>query len=546
MKIAVGQINSKIGDFKSNRVTILEETNEALRQDASLIVFPEMAICGYPPMDLVNYDSFVKGNLESLKWLQKTLPEGIAVIVGYVDYNNSGQGKRLVNRISVIHDGNIIFNQDKTLLPTYDVFDEARYFEPSKKRSVFTFNGVRIGIAICEDIWWNHGEFSDKEYPENPVDDLLSDKPDLLLVPSASPFYSGKQVTRLEITRDIVSKANCPLVYVNCIGSNDNLIFDGNSFCIDKNGDIIDKSLGFKTDLMIIDTNLEGFKSEEEYDKYGEIEAALSLGIRDYISKCGFKSVIIGSSGGIDSALVTYLAVEALGANNVKTFAMPSRFSSEGSRTDAKKLAENLGVEYHELVIEPMFSAFLETLDPHFTGTAMNVAEENIQARIRGTLLMAYSNKFGSMVLTTGNKSELATGYCTLYGDMAGGLSVIGDLFKTEVFDLCHYINREKEIIPQNILDKPPSAELRPDQKDEDSLPPYDILDGILERYIIHNLSAKDIIRDGYDKETVEFILKLTSRVEYKRNQTPPVLKVSKKAFGNGRRIPIARALTEV
>lgn len=546
MKIAIGQINSKIGDFLSNRVTILDETNKALTQGASLIVFPEMAICGYPPMDLVNYDSFVNGNLESLNWLQQTLPEGIAVVVGYVEYNKSGQGKRLVNRVSVIKDGCIIFNQDKTLLPTYDVFDEARYFEPSKERSTFIYNGIRIGIAICEDIWWNHGEFSDKEYPENPVDDLLNEKPDLLLVPSASPFYSGKQVTRLEITRDIVSKANCPLIYVNSIGSNDNLIFDGNSFCLDRNGDIIDKSNGFKEDLIIVDTDVEGFKSEEKYDKYGEIEEALSLGVRDYISKCGFKSVIVGSSGGIDSALVVYLAVKALGADNVKTFAMPSRYSSEGSKTDAKKLAENLGVEYHELAIEPMFSAFLETLDPYFSGTSMNVAEENIQARIRGTLLMAYSNKFGSMVLTTGNKSELATGYCTLYGDMAGGLSVIGDLFKSEVFDLCHYINREKEIIPQNILDKPPSAELRPDQKDEDSLPPYDVLDGILERYIIHNLSLEDIVRQGYDRETVDFVLKLTSRVEYKRNQTPPVLKVSKKAFGNGRRIPIARTLTEV
>ncbi|MGL1893794.1 MAG: NAD+ synthase [Spirochaetaceae bacterium] len=546
MKIAAGQINSKIGDFKNNALKILQESNRALESGATLVVFPEMAISGYPPMDLVNYDSFVNKNLGALKWLITHLAKDIAVCVGYVDFNKKSQGKRLVNRISVILNNEIIYTQDKTLLPTYDVFDEARYFEPGQKRSFFMLNGLKIGVAICEDIWWNHGEFSDKEYPENPVDDILSHNPDVVIIPSASPFYSGKTATRLDIVQSICKKGNCPSLYVNMVGANDNLIFDGNSFGVNKSGDVIGVGTGFEEDLLLIDVFSDNKVSEPLYSKYEEIECALALGIKEYIYKCGLSKVIIGSSGGIDSALVACLAVKALGKDNVKTFAMPSRYSSDGSKSDAKQLAINLGVSYDELAIEPVFESFLNTLEPHFKGTEMNVAEENLQARIRGTLLMAYSNKFGGMVLTTGNKSELATGYCTLYGDMAGGLSVIGDLFKTEVFELCYHINKTEEIIPQNILDKPPSAELRPDQKDEDSLPPYDILDGILDLYVVHNKSAEDIILQDYDRETVEFVLKLTARVEFKRNQTAPVLKVSKKAFGNGRRIPIARSLTEV
>jgi len=546
MKIAAGQINTKIGDFKNNALNILEESIKAYKLGVDLIVFPEMSISGYPPMDLVNYDSFVNKNIQSLKWLQDNLTADIAICVGYVDFNSKLQGKRLVNRAVIIYNNKIIYSQDKTLLPTYDVFDEARYFEPGTVRTFFEFRGKKIGLAICEDIWWNHGEFSDKEYPENPVDDILSHNPDLIIVPSASPFYSGKTITRMEIVKDISSKGRCSVLYSNMIGANDNLIFDGNSFVVNSDSEVIAVAKGFEEDLMVVDLDSKLTIPEPKYEKYFEIESALSLGIKEYVRKCGLSSVIIGSSGGIDSALVAVLAVKALGKDNVKTFAMPSRYSSEGSRVDAKQLAENLGITYDELVIEPMFDSFLNTLSPYFSGTEPNVAEENIQARIRGTLLMAYSNKFGGMVLTTGNKSELATGYCTLYGDMAGGLSVIGDLFKTEVFELCYYINRSNEIIPKNILEKPPSAELRPDQKDEDTLPPYDILDGILELYIVHNKSLEDIVTEGYDFETVKFVLNLTARVEFKRNQVPPVLKVSKKAFGNGRRIPIARSLTEV
>lgn len=546
MKIAAGQINSKIGDFKNNVATILEESVKAYKSGVKLIVFPEMSISGYPPMDLVNYDSFVQKNIDALNWLIDNLDLDIAICVGYVDFNTSNQGKRLVNRAVVIYKKQIIYSQDKTLLPTYDVFDEARYFEPGTHRSCFTLHGVKIGLLICEDIWWNHGEFSDKEYPENPVDDILLGEPDFIIVPSASPFYSGKTITRMEIVKEICNKGACALLYVNMVGANDNLIFDGNSFAVNHCCEVMSVAKGFQKDQLIIDLASTESIAEPLYNKYEEIECALALGIKEYIGKCGLSKVVIGSSGGIDSALVAALAVKALGRENVKTFAMPSRYSSDGSKSDAKQLALNLGITYDELEIEPMFEAFLNTLEPHFKGFDENVAEENIQARIRGTLLMAYSNKFGGMVLTTGNKSELATGYCTLYGDMAGGLSVIGDLFKTEVFELCYHINREHEIIPQNILTKPPSAELRPDQKDEDSLPPYDILDGILDLYIVHNKSIEEIVLEEYNRETVEFVLNLTARVEFKRNQVPPVLKVSKKAFGNGRRIPIARTLTEV
>ncbi|MBN2617455.1 MAG: NAD+ synthase [Spirochaetales bacterium] len=546
MKIAIGQINSKIGDFDKNASLILQESIKAYEAGVKLIVFPEMSISGYPPMDLVNYDSFVDKNIKALEWLISNLTFDIHVCVGYVDYNQKKHGKRLVNRAVIINKCKIVYSQDKTLLPTYDVFDEARYFEPGTERSYFEIEGTRIGLAICEDIWWNHGEFSDKEYPENPVDEILSYNPNIIIVPSASPFYSGKTITRLEIAKDITHKGKCLCVYANMVGANDNLIFDGNSFVVNENSDVIAVAEGFKSELLIFDTVDTKSLPDPAYHKYEEIESALALGISEYLRKCGLSRVVIGSSGGIDSALVAYLAVKALGKENVRTFSMPSRYSSNGSKTDAQELARNLDIPCDELVIEPMFESFLTTLDPFFNGTEMNVAEENIQARIRGTLLMAYSNKFGSMVLTTGNKSELATGYCTLYGDMAGGLSVIGDLFKTEVFELCYYINREKEIIPINILEKPPSAELRPDQKDEDSLPPYDVLDSILELYIVQNKSLDDIVKEDFDRETVEFVLKLTARSEFKRNQTPPVLKVSKKAFGNGRRIPIARTLTEV
>ncbi|MBN2657493.1 MAG: NAD+ synthase [Spirochaetales bacterium] len=546
MKIAAGQINSLIADFKGNREKIVEYSLRAAADGADLIVFPELALCGYPPMDLLDYNSFVEENTLSLRWLQRHLPPETAVAVGHVALNSSGTGKKLRNVISVIYGSEVIFTQDKTLLPTYDVFDETRYFEPSAKRQLFSFKGEKIGIAICEDLWWESARETDSVYPIDPVMELLDLGAEIIVVPSASPFHKSKIRKRLDLCRKTIRKGASSVFYINSVGANDSLIFDGNSIVVDGEGRLVKRAADFEEDYFLCDPKDVCVELELEVDKYGEIEKALVLGIRDYVHKCGFSKVHLGSSGGIDSALVAALAVKALGAENVKTFAMPSRYSSGGSLSDSKKLAENLGVSYDIIPIEDMFKSFLGALEPHFGGREMDVAEENIQARIRGTLMMGYSNKWGSLVLTTGNKSELATGYCTLYGDMAGGLAVIGDLLKTEVFDLCRYLNRHGEIIPWEIINKPPSAELRPDQKDEDSLPPYDILDGILVEYLMNHRTADEIEALGYEPETVEKIVKLVGRVEYKRGQAPPVLRISDKAFGTGRRMPVARKLYEV
>ncbi|MDA3809492.1 MAG: NAD+ synthase [Spirochaetaceae bacterium] len=546
MKIAAGQINSIIADFKGNREKILKITEKGKSENSDLIVFPELAVCGYPPMDLLDYNSFVEENSLSLRWLQRHLPENIAVALGHVTINVKGTGKKLYNSVSVLLNGEIIFTQHKTLLPTYDVFDESRYFESSSSRGVFELKGETIGIAICEDLWWEAARETVSTYTVDPVKDLLDLGADIIIVPSASPYHKNKIEKRLFLCRKTIRKGASFVLYLNSIGANDSLIFDGNSIAVNEKGELIHKSPAFEEDFFVIDTKAENLPVSYTIDNYEEIEKALVLGLRDYVHKCGFKKVHLGSSGGVDSALVTVLAVKALGAENVKTFAMPSRYSSDGSLTDSQKLAENLGVEYEVIAIEDMFSSFLGALKPFFGGREMDVAEENIQARIRGTLMMAYSNKWGSLVLTTGNKSELATGYCTLYGDMAGGLAVIGDLLKTEVFELCRYINRDKETIPWDIITKPPSAELRPDQKDEDSLPPYDILDGILVEYLMNHRTADEIEALGYEPETVERIVGLVGRVEYKRGQAPPVLRISEKAFGSGRRMPVARKMYEV
>jgi len=546
LKIAAGQINSIIADFNGNREKILQYTEMGKADGAGMIVFPELALCGYPPMDLLDYNTFVEENTLSLRWLQRHLPEDIAVVVGHVSLNVEGVGKKLFNSVSVLFNGEIIFSQDKTLLPTYDVFDESRYFESSSRRGIFELEGQKIGIAICEDLWWEAARETETVYKIDPVKDLLDLGASIVIVPSASPYHKSKVVKRLSLCQKTIRKGASSVFYINSVGANDSLIFDGNSLVVNNEGKLIHKAPAFEENFFTIDLFSEQKEVALTVEKYEEIEKALVLGIRDYVHKCGFKKIHLGSSGGVDSALVAYLAVQALGAENVKTFAMPSRYSSDGSLSDAEQLAENLGVEYEIITIEDMFGSFLGALKPHFGGREMDVAEENIQARIRGTLMMAYSNKWGSLVLTTGNKSELATGYCTLYGDMAGGLAVIGDLLKTEVFDLCRYINRDKEIIPDNILTKPPSAELRPDQKDEDSLPPYDILDGILVEYLMNHRTADEIEALGYEPETVERIVGLVGRVEYKRGQAPPVLRISEKAFGAGRRMPVARKMYEV
>lgn len=545
MKIAAGQINSIIADFKGNREKILRYTEKGKGQGSEMIVFPELALCGYPPMDLLDYNTFVEENTLSLRWLQRHLPEGIAVAVGHVSLNVEGTGKKLYNSVSVLLNGEIFFTQHKTLLPTYDVFDESRYFESSSARGIFEIKGQKIGIAICEDLWWEAARETESTYKVDPVKELLDLGANIIIVPSASPYHKNKISKRISLCRKTIRKGASYVLYVNCAGANDSLIFDGNSIAVNKYGDLVGKLSSFEEDFAVFDLTKDSGIVDFAYNKYEEIEKALVLGIRDYVHKCGFKKVHLGSSGGIDSAIVAVLAAKALGAENVKTFAMPSRYSSDGSLSDSKKLADNLGVDYEIIAIEDMFNSFLGALEPHFGGREMDVAEENIQARIRGTLMMAYSNKWGSLVLTTGNKSELATGYCTLYGDMAGGLAVIGDLLKTEVFDLCRFINRDKEIIPWDIITKPPSAELRPDQKDEDSLPPYDILDGILVEYLMNQRTADEIEALGYEPEVVERIVGLVGRVEYKRRQAPPVLKISEKAFGTGRRMPVARKMYE-
>ena len=544
MKIGIGQVNPTIGDFAGNRAKILTAAKRAQKEGAEVIVFPEMSLCGYPPNDLLDHDAFAQENLKHLRLLQRECPDGIAVLVGYVDRNREFSGKPLINNAGVILDGKIVHTQAKTLLPTYDVFDETRYFEPAPVRSVWEYKGERIGIAICEDIWWETENESGTRYPVDPVNDLLSAGATLILAPSASPSFSGKVKVRHSLISGIGKASGVPVVYVNMVGGNDSLIFDGQSLVTSGSGALIYRGVAFEEDFAVVDLD----NSREvnlDVDLMQEIEDALVLGTRDYLRKCGFKRVHLGLSGGIDSALVAALAAKALGPEAVTAFGLPSRYSSEGSVNDARKLCENLGIAYSIMPIEKPFEAFLETLEPHFEGYDPDVTEENLQARIRGTLLMAYSNKTGSLLLATGNKSELAAGYCTLYGDMCGGLAVIGDLFKTEVYAICRHINRNGEVIPEGIITKPPSAELRPDQKDEDSLPPYDLLDQVLDHYLLRSETGEEIVSLGYEKDLVEQVLRLVGRAEYKRRQAPPVLKVSRKAFGTGRRMPIARTIYE-
>jgi NAD+ synthase (glutamine-hydrolysing) len=545
VKIAIGQINPTIGDFAGNAAKILDYISRAHEEGAELVVFPEMCICGYPPMDLLDHGSFVEANLKSLRSIQQRAPAGIGIVLGYVDKSRSSSGKPLVNAVSLIHNGEVQFTQTKSLLPTYDVFDEARYFEPADRRRTVAFNGEQIGIAVCEDIWWETDQQGALHYPVDPVKELLDKGATVIISPSASPFYSGKLELRYKLLSGIGKSSGVPIIYVNTVGGNDSLIFDGRSLVTTADGALSFIGAGFEEQLAFVDTGNLAAIQDFQVDRYEEIEQALVLGIRDYLGKCGFKRVHVGLSGGIDSSVVAVLAVKAVGPDNVRLFALPSRYSSQGSRDDAGLLAENLGVELHSLSIEGMFQAGLQTLAPVFKGRAADVTEENIQARIRGLLLMAYSNKFHSLLLTTGNKSELATGYCTLYGDMCGVLAVIGDLFKTEVYALARGLNRENAVIPESVLNKAPSAELRPDQTDQDSLPPYELLDQILHLYLLQSKTLEEITSAGYEVDLVKNILTMVGRAEFKRRQAPPVLKVSPRAFGTGRRIPIARAIHE-
>lgn len=545
MKVALGQINTIIGDFEGNAKKIIENADRAAAAGADLVVFPEMSVSGYPPMDLLDYKDFTDRNTLALETIAAGLPKGIAAVVGYVDKNTTGRGKPLRNAAAVVSGGRVVHTQHKTYLPTHDVFDEARYFEPADEWTVWEFRGRRVGIAICEDIWRE-----DENLPGtdriSPAVKLAEQGAELLIVPSASPFHAGKIKIRHDIAADIASRHRIPVVYVNMVGGNDSIIFDGNSFVMTPTGPV-SAAAAFAEDLVVLNPFAPmGGVSFSEQDPPAEYAAALAFGLAEYTRRCGFSRVHLGLSGGIDSAVTACIAAEALGPDRVTAVAMPSRYSSGESLEDARELAENLGVTLEVLPIEDVFASTLQTLEGLFRGCEADVTEENIQARIRGMLLMAYSNKFGSLLLETGNKSELATGYCTLYGDMCGGLAPIADLFKTEVYDLARYYNREGTAIPERIITKPPSAELRPDQKDEDSLPPYPVLDGILKLYLMDNLGLADIVSRGYERETVAGVLQLVARSEYKRIQAPPVLKVSPRAFGSGRRMPVARRIYEV
>jgi len=545
MLVAMAQVNTTVGDFEGNFRKVMDYVERAAAGGADLVVFPEMCLCGYPPLDLLDYEPFVDENLKQVRRIQRAVPGGIGVVVGYMDRNRSQAGKSLLNVASLIADGELLHTQAKTLLPTYDVFDEARYFEPAAERKVVQLAGRRVGIAICEDLWWESEPQPGLRYPIDPVRELLDQGADLIIAPSASPFYAGKLRIRSALVRRIGRASGVPVVYTNLVGGNDNLIFDGRSLATAPDGSLICLAKAFEEDLVFVDTEASAEAIETGEDKYSEIEQALVLGLRDYLGKCGLKRVSLGLSGGIDSALVAALAVSAVGAENVTAFSMPSRYSSQGSRDDARELADRLGIRLVTVPIEGVFSSFLQALEPVLAGTEADVTEENIQARIRGTLLMAHSNKFATLLLATGNKSELATGYCTLYGDMNGGLAVIGDLLKTEVYELARRINRRAPMIPQAIIDKPPSAELRPDQTDQDSLPDYDTLDRVLGLYLLENLTLNEIVARGIDRDLAGRVLRMVGRAEYKRRQAPPVLKVSARAFGTGRRMPIARRIFE-
>ncbi len=560
MKIAIAQINSYIGDFAGNSEKIRLWTEKAREQNADMVLFPELAVCGYPPMDLLDQDRFVEKNLQTLHKLKHILPHDIVCGLGFVGRSPYSLDKSLVNTYGFLLDGKLVFEQVKTLLPAYDVFDEARHFESAREWKVFEYKSERIGVAICADLWRERdSEIPGVSYMHDPVKELLDKGATILCAPASSPFTADKLRLRHELAKRMARRGNVSLAYINAVGANDSLIFDGCSFGVLPDGRICVQAAGFTEDLSIFDTSADTAKADSVPDIFaaaGEnsldaIEEALVLGIQDYMKKCGFTRLHLGLSGGLDSALVAYLAVRAAGQDKVVCFSMPSRFSSEGSKDDASELAARLGCRYVPLSIEPVFSSFLESLAPVFENKPFDVTEENLQARIRGTLLMAYSNKFSSMLLATGNKSEIALGYCTLYGDMNGALAPIGDLFKTEVFALCRRINEKAVlsdgdiIIPESIITKAPSAELRPNQKDQDSLPPYELLDEVLKLYLFDNLSKEEIVERGWDAELVTMVVKTVARAEFKRRQAPPVLNVSQRAFGMGRRMPIARNVYE-
>jgi len=542
VKIGLAQINPTVGDFTGNAGKIVEFAQRARTQGAELVVFPELSVCGYPPRDLVEKPAFVARNREVVEEIALRT-QGVSVICGYVTPANSDTGKSVMNSAALLRNGRVEFVQSKRLLPTYDVFDEMRNFAAASSQELFTQSGTRVALTICEDAWNDKTYWNRRLYSVDPVEELMRAGGQLLLNISASPFYLDKRELRRDMLRSIARHHRTTVALVNQVGGNDSLIFDGSSVVIGPDGRVIAQARSFTEDLIYFESNsLHGDLHEQIEGEEATAYAALVLGTCDYVRKCGFGKVILGLSGGIDSALAACIAVDALGAENVIGVAMPSQFSSEGSVTDARELAENLGIRFEIIPIRETFDSFRQTLQPVFAGLKEDVTEENLQARIRGMLLMAMSNKFGALVVTTGNKSELAVGYCTLYGDMVGGLALISDVPKTMVYRLSRYVNsRGRVVIPETTLTKPPSAELRPGQQDSDSLPPYDVLDRILEDYVEDMKCAKDIAAQrGYDIKLVSSVIRLIERSEYKRQQAAPGLKISEKAFGVGRRFPIA------
>ncbi|HUX09366.1 MAG TPA: NAD+ synthase [Terriglobia bacterium] len=542
MKIALAQINTTVGDFEGNVAKILQYTRMAVDGKADLVVFPEMAVCGYPPRDLVERRDFIERSEAELSRLSHLLPD-IPALIGYVRASHVQLGKPVCNAAAMVYRGKVLLDYVKILLPFYDVFDESRYFEPGNTVGIFDLEGVRIGITICEDIWNDKNFWRKRLYSRDPVEEITKAGARLLLNIASSPYGQEKIQLRYDMLRTIATEHQIPVAYVNHVGGNDQLVLDGSSLAFSAGGTLIARARSFEEDLVIFDTT--GAAADIHPAPASEIEAvykALILGTRDYMRKCGFKEAIVGLSGGIDSSVVVTLAADALGPENVHAIAMPGPYSSPGSLKDAEELARRLGVDFRVIPITSVYEGYLQTLEPSFRTLAADVTEENIQARVRGNILMALSNKLGAMVLSTGNKSELAVGYCTLYGDMAGGLSVIADVPKTMVYALARYLNREKERIPLACLEKPPSAELRANQTDQDTLPPYETLDTILKSVIEERLCAKEIA-EKYKIELplVEDVMRRVTRAEYKRQQAAPALKVTAKAFGIGRRYPIAQ-----
>lgn len=537
MKVALAQLNYHIGNFPQNLEKILAAIDRAKNEGADLVVFAELAICGYPPRDFLEFDHFIKACDESIDRIAAVCTD-IAVIIGAPSLNHQESGKKLHNSAYFLAEGRVVSIHHKALLPTYDVFDEYRYFEPSAQCQIINYKGKKIALTICEDIW---DVEEDLMYTIHPMDELNWHSPDVMINIAASPFKYDHALARRNVLNRNVKQYHLPIIYVNHVGAQTELIFDGGSMVVNKKGEIVDELKYFAEDFKMVD--LDEIEDTTPvpggYDKDAAIHNALVLGIKDYFAKLGFKKAVLGMSGGIDSAVTLALACEALGSENVIAVMLPSQFSSDHSVGDSEQMVQNLGCMSDKIPIADIFGQFENALTQQFDGLDFDVTEENMQARIRGVLLMALSNKKGFILLNTSNKSETAVGYGTLYGDMCGGISVLGDVYKVEVYSLAKHINREREIIPQNIIDKPPSAELRPDQKDSDSLPDYDVLDSILYLYIEERLSPAKIVERGYDAALVERILRLVNLNEYKRYQTPPILRVSRKAFGMGRRMPI-------